>query len=158
MSVNFTANVLRPSGQKGMIKNGERGQSYQCQAYTEDNAKLVVGDFVKLKDVVNVSTPVVEKISATTDEPFGVIAYNAVKNEFENGDMLTVCSDYTILALEASAAISAGSKVMPVIAEQKVATATATNYAIGIALQKASATGDLIDVLIKKPEKIAAGS
>lgn len=156
MSVNFTANVLRSSGQKGMIKNGERGQSYQCQAYTEGGVKLVVGDFVKLKDVANASTPVVEKISATTEEPFGVIAYNAVKNEFENGEMVTVCSDYTILTLEASAAITAGSKVMPVIAGQKVATATATNYAVGIALQKASAAGDLIDVLIKAPALVSA--
>lgn len=61
MSVNFTSNVLRPSGQKGMIKNGERGESYQCQVFTDGVAKLVVGDFVKLKDVANASTPVVEK-------------------------------------------------------------------------------------------------
>lgn len=154
MSVNFTANVLRPSGQKGMVKNGERGQSYQCQAAEA----LTVGDFVKIKDVANASTPVVEKIDATTEEPFGVIAYNACKNDFEAGDMVTVVSDYTVLTLEASAAITAGAKVMPVIAGQQIATATATNYAVGIALQKASAKNDLIDVLLKKPELIPSAS
>lgn len=156
MSVNFTSNVLRPSGQKGMIKNGERGESYQCQVFTDGVAKLVVGDFVKLKDVANASTPVVEKITAATEEPFGVIGYNANKNEFENGDMVTVYSDYTMITLESSAAIAAGDKVMPVIADQLIAKATVTNYAVGVALQKASAKNQLIDVLIKAPVLVSA--
>lgn len=156
MSANFTANVLKPSGRKGMIKNGERGQSYQCQVYTDGSTKLTVGDFVKLKDVAGAFTPIVEKIAATTEEPFGVITYSNVKDEFENGEMVTVYSDYTIIALEASAAIPAGSKVMPVIEGQQIAVATATNYAVGVALQKAAAKNDIIDVLIKAPALVSA--
>lgn len=138
---------------KAVVRNADKGQRYDVQNLGA--ADLVPGDVVKLKDVAG-DTIAVEKIAATTDLPFGMVEYESAKgNLYHTKDMLTIASDYSIITCEASAAISAGAKVMPVIAGQKVAAATATNYAIGIALNKATANGDIIRVLLQKPEKVA---
>lgn len=138
---------------KAVVRNADEGQRYEVQ--NGGTAELVPGDVVKLKDVAS-KTIVVEKITATTDVPFGMVEYESAKgNVYKEKDILTVASDYSIITCEASAAISVGAKVMPVIEGQKVATATATNYAIGIALEKATVNGDIIRVLLQKPEKVA---
>lgn len=149
-------NQFAISNKKGVIKNGDHGERYEVQAYVaDDGAALVPGTVVKLKDGAT-GVPQVEVISATTDIPFGVVPYGAIYNEINNNQVFTVASDYTIITMEASAAIARGAKVMPVIAGAKVATATATNYAIGIAWDKAAAAGDIIRVLLKKPELVTA--
>ena len=152
------AEILNSFGiqnQKGMVKNGDHGERYEVKAFVaDDGAALVPGTVVKLKDVAS-KIPVVEVIAATTDEPFGVVPYDVIYNSINNNQVFTVASDYSIITMEASAAISAGAHVMPVIAGAKVATATKTNYAIGVALDKAAAAGDIIRVLLKKPQLTA---
>ena len=138
---------------KAVVRNADKGQRYEVQNLGA--ADLVPGDVVKLKDVAG-HTIAVEKIVATTDVPFGMVQYEAAKgNVYHEKDMLTVASDYSIIVCEASAAIAVGQKVMPVIEGQKVAVATAPNYAIGTALDKAALDGDFIRVLLQKPELIA---
>ncbi len=53
--------------------------------------------------------------------------------------------------MEAGAAISAGSNVEIVASVDKVITSAGTNTVIGIAMNKAIADGDLIEVKIKTP-------
>ncbi len=127
-----------------------------CKVYTEDGAVLNPGDFVKIKDVAGPIT-VVEKIAAATDNVFGVVAYDSAKKEtYGNGEIANIAYDYSIVKMEASAAIAAGTEVMPVVEGSKVATATANNMAIGQACIKATAAGQLIPVMIHKATKVAA--
>lgn len=138
---------------KAVVRNADKGQRYDVQNLGA--ADLVPGDVVKLKDVAG-DTIAVEKIAATTDLPFGMVEYESAKgNLYHTKDMLTIASDYSIITCEASNAIAVGTKVMAVIEGQKVATATNPNYAIGTALDKAAADGDIIRVLLQKPEVVA---
>lgn len=149
-------NQFAIGNKKGVIKNGDHGERYEVQAYVETESNpLTPGTVVKLKDGVT-GVPQVEVISATSDIPFGVVPYGNIDNQIKNNQVFTIASDYTIITMEASTAIARGAKVMPVISGAKVTTATATNYSIGIALDKANATGDIIRVLLKKPELVSA--
>lgn len=138
---------------KAVVRNADKGQRYEVQNLGA--GELVPGDVVKLKDVAG-STIAVEKISATTDLPFGMVVYESAKgNVYHEKDMLTVASDYSIITCEVSGAVAVGQKVMAVIEGQKVAVATNPNYAIGTALDKATENGEIVRVLLQKPEIVA---
>lgn len=148
-------NQFAIANKKGIIKNGDHGQKYEVMASVSSGV-LVAGTVVKLKDGTT-DIPQVEVVAATTDVPFGVVPYGAINNEIGDKEVFTVASDYSIITMEANGAISRGAKVMAVISGAKVATATDGNYAIGIALDKATSAGDIIRVLLK-PEEIPSAT
>lgn len=131
---------------KGKVINGEKGFSVGAKLY----GTAVAGQAVKLKNVSGSKVYVVEAVAADTDAVFGFIPYeSAKKNSYVDGDMVTVMCDYTIMVMEASAAINGGAEVMAVVSGQKVATATTGKTVVGYALQPAATTGDLIAVKIQ---------
>ena len=141
-------NVFSYSDEKGKVVNGDKGHGFSAKLYGTANA----GDFVKLKNVSGSTVLVVELIAADTDNVFGVIPYeSAKKNAYVDGDMVTVMTDYTRIVCEANAAINGGATVMPVVSGMKVATQTTGKTGVGIALKPAANTGDLVEVLIKRP-------
>lgn len=86
-------NKFTYSNQKGILKNPEHAQVYQCLVSGD---ALVPGDCVKLKHVAGAKSYVVEKIAATTDAVFGMVPYEAArKNSYVANDMVTIVSDYT---------------------------------------------------------------
>lgn len=148
-------NQFRVTDTKGRVLNPDKGFRYDVQL---SGGQVVPGDCVKLKNVAGSKTIVVEKIAADTDVVFGMVVYESAKaNAYNDGEMLTVASDYSLVTCEASAEINAGVGVMPVIDGQKVATATASKIVIGTALTPAAAAGDIITVRLEKPALMAAG-
>lgn len=140
-------NQFTYSDVKGSVKNGAEGLGLSAKLYGTINA----GDFVKIKAVSGAKTLVVEAAAADTDNVLGVIPYeSAKKNAYVDGDMVTVQADFTRIICTASAAISAGATVMPVISGMKVATQTTGKTGVGIALRPATTDGDLIEVLLKR--------
>lgn len=130
---------------KGDVKNKDKGFRYDAIVYASESATLVPGDCVKLVNVEG-SVLTVQKISADSDDIFGMVEYeSAKKNSYVAGDLLTIASDYSIIICEASASITQGADVAAVISGQKVVTATAGQTIIGKSLQKGT-TGDLIKV------------
>lgn len=141
----------------GMVHNSNYGFRYEVQLDNSAAADVVVGQLVKIKNVAGQQgVPVVEACTAATDKPFGIVMYQNKKETFSAGEIMTIASDYSIITCTASAAISAGSDVMFAANQQVATAATAGNYAIGMALTPAAAQGDLVRVLLKKPEKLAA--
>jgi hypothetical protein len=129
---------------KGDVKNKDKGTRFDCLVHA-DSATLVVGDCVKLVDIAG---PVLQvtKITADTDEVFGMVQYESAKaNSYAAGAMVTIAADYSIITCEASAAVTVGADLMPVISGQKVAVATAGKKIIGKCLQKGT-TADLVKV------------
>lgn len=107
---------------------------------------LKAGDFVKIKDVASPIT-VVEKVTANTDDVFGVVSYDtARRNGCEAGDIVNIAYDYSIVKMEANAAIAAGADVEVVVNGMKVAT-HANGTIMGQACIKAAA-GDIFPVMI----------
>ncbi len=149
MALTFGTNVFKPSEIKSKVLNPGYGKSYECKLY----GTAVAGTFVKIKDVAGSKLRVVEACTADTDQVFGIIPYNAVKNSYASGDKVNVVRDFTTIVCEASEAISAGATVMPVISGLKVATQTTGKAIIGEAVTPAAQAGDLIEVMIKIPVK-----
>ncbi len=116
---------------------------------------LAAGDIVKIKDVDSPIT-VVEKITADTDTIFGVVAFDtAYANGAKEGEIVNIAYDYSIVKMEASAALAAGADVMAVVEGMKVATATNGKTAFGQACIKAKA-GDLVPVMLYAPYELPA--
>lgn len=108
---------------------------------------LAAGDVVKIKDAAGPIT-VVEKVTADTDIVFGVVAYDsAKKDDAVAGDIVNIAYDYSIVKMEASAAIAAGAEVGVVVDGMKVVTAAKDKAIIGQACIKAAA-GDFVPVMI----------
>ena len=136
-------NQFRPSDEKGIVVTAKNTRD--CLAAEA----LVAGDIVKIKDVASPITTV-EKVTAATDDVFGVVAYDSArKNECQAGDIVNIAYDYSIVKMEANAAIAAGAKVAAVVNGMKVETQSASNTVVGRACIKA-ATGDLVPVMLGK--------
>jgi len=107
------------------------------------------GTAVKLVDIAGKQI-VVEK-AAANDEIYGFIVYNIKDNSPKAGDVVTVAFDNSFMVMEAGAAIAAGAKLEIVATGDKVIGHAGSNKKIGIAVEKAAASGDLITVHIKTP-------
>jgi hypothetical protein len=118
-----------------------------CRVASNEAAPLVNGQQVKLVDIIG-GSPVVTAITSNSDKVFGVVGYNIKDKNYQASQPVEILSFNSVVYMEASAAIARGADVMPVIAGQKVATASGGGTVLGIALDKALADGDLIRVLL----------
>jgi hypothetical protein len=126
-----------------------------CQIDSSSAGGLVAGQAVKLVDVDG-GIPNVVECSGASDDVFGFIAYNIKDKSFASGDKVEICMGRSgVMYMEASAAIAVNAEVMIVVSGQKVATATSTNRVIGRALDKATASGELIRVMVDLPGAVA---
>lgn len=120
---------------------------------TSSATSIQVGDAVKLVTGVSGSI-LVDKCSGPTDGPvLGVILYNERKNLYVANDLIEVGSNETYVYLLSSAAVVRGTKVATTAstttADPTVATdATSAHYITGIAVDEASASGQLIRIKI----------
>ena len=102
--------------------------------------------------IVNDTNPIisVEK-AAATDVIFGFITYNPVDNSPVAGDLVQIAMNGVEMYMEAGAAIARGAKLEIVATGDKVITSAGTNKIVGLALDAAAASGDIIKVLILEP-------
>ena len=127
-------------------------QAYDASAATQ----FVPGEVVKMASTTNGLVPVVQKGSAATDLYLGVILTSIVKEAFVSGERFEIALASTIVYMTASAAITAGAKLQYDYTTGKVATQTATNTVIGMALDNATGDGVLIRVYVQ-PTWLNAG-
>lgn len=92
--------------------------------------------------------PIVDERSTATSDIFGVILYNSKINEYEPGDAVEVAASGSVVTMEASAAIVRGASVALVLAAPGEVVTRTTETILGVALDKATADGDLIRVRI----------
>lgn len=125
-----------------------------CQIDSSSAGSLVAGQAVKLVNVAG-GIPNVVETNTASDDIFGFIVYNIKDQSYDAGEKVEIAFyRAAIMYMEASAAIVPQAKVM-ISASQTVATATATNRIVGTALDKASASGALIRVMIDLPGSVA---
>jgi len=114
---------------------------------------VIPGEPVKLVDLGAsdiVGPPIVDEMADDNDGgALGVVVYTTKENTHSDGDIVQVAGEGTVIYLEASAAIARGAKVSAVLASPGQVVTTTTEDELGTALDKASASGDLIRVLIK---------
>lgn len=111
---------------------------------------LKCGDIVKLVAETGKKNLVVVDKAAVTDLPLGVVVYNGIKTGFTGADLVSVFPENACCYLPAgSASITRGAKLQFNADGQVLATTTASNGYIGIALTEPVAVNDLIVVQIK---------
>lgn len=127
-----------------------------CKVYASQSGSLVPGDIVALATGGTADLIEVKK-AAVTDEPIGVVVGNPVKTGFVAGDRVSVFPVGSYVYLPTGAAsIARGSKLQFNATGAVLATSTAENGYIGIAMTAGVASGDLIVVQIQPGMEPAA--
>ena len=119
-----------------------------CKVYASQSGTIVPGDIVAL--ATGGSADLIEvKKAAVTDEPIGVVVGNPIITGFVAGDRISVFPVGSYVYMEAGAAsIARGSKLQFNSDSEVLATSTASNGYIGIAMTAGVADGDLIVVQV----------
>lgn len=141
-------NQFQQSAEKGQMDLKFAAGTISCSVDSSAPANLVAGDLVKLVDSAG-GVPKVIKITADTDDVFGVVLYSFKDASYPDLASVEIAAFRgAVVYMESSAAIARGAKVMPVVSGSKVATATVGKRVIGQALDKATASGELIRVVV----------
>lgn len=138
---------------KGVVQFLPSSNVFTCQVYKSLSGTLTPGQPVKL--VAGVAGQItVTACAAESDAVFGVVPLRHKLNGYVAGDLVEIASDYSVVTMEANAAITqysavkaAGTGLVNVAAVAGDESPAAAQ--IGIALDAAAAQGDLIRVLIK---------
>ena len=148
-------NQFKQSVEKGMLDLSTGTRSVVSCDVHSTSAGLVQGQAVKLVDVAG-GIPNVVEIAADTDDVFGFVCYNLKDGSYVAGQKVEIAFfRAAVMYMEASAAFAPATKLMPVLSGQKVATATTGKRIVGIALDKAAASGDIVRVMIDLPGSVA---
>ena len=134
--------------EKGEISLLELRNSINCIISSAETATLTPATAVKLKDEAGAQIVVEKVTSASADVFFGFIPYEIRTNEHVALDQIKVVGNEEVMIMEAAGAVARGATIEYIIASNKVQGIT-TGKKIGIALDKATADGDLIRVQIQ---------
>jgi len=134
---------------KGTI---DSGNSLTCQFYDADPAMTIeAGEFVKLSSVAAANAPAVTVVQKGADRAakyFGVVVTNPLKAAWVSGDKLEVSILNTVVMVEAATAIPAGTSLGYDPAQKQVIGAGPGETVVGVALESATSSGQLIRALI----------
>ncbi|MGL5113640.1 MAG: DUF2190 family protein [Flavobacterium sp.] len=134
---------------KGQIAQGTNTNRQSVKILSTSVAAFGAATAVK---IVDGTSPVIEvEKAAATDAIFGFITYDPVDNSPIAGDLVQIALAGVEMYMEAGAAIVRGAKLEIVATGDKVITSAGTNKIVGLALDKAAASGDIIKVLILEP-------
>lgn len=156
-ALGLTNRYLTPAkGQAAYLPN--QPILHNCVVTSTATTALMPGDVVTFAQDANINDLIAVKQAAVTDEPLGVVVYNAIKSGFDASDRISVypVNSYVYMAA-GSATITRGAKLGFNSSNQVVA-ASAGNGIIGIACTVPAAVGDLIVVQITPGIQPAAAS
>ena len=127
------------------------GQVLTCAVSGASADTFVPGQAVRLADVAGPGVPKVIALSANTQPAFGFVVRNLKDANYTANEALEVAIGKSVMFMTAGAAIVPGAKVEVVYTTNKVITAAGTNPMVGFALDKATADGQIIRVLVTTP-------
>lgn len=141
-------NQFAQTMEKGQLDLNRFSDVVTCRVSTSASASLVPGQAVTLADEAGKTISVIDGVSGPTVKAFGVVLRNLKQSEFAVNEMVEVAINGSVVYMEASEAIARGGLVAYSVTGEKVAEAVSTNEVLGIAMDKASADGDLIRVML----------
>lgn len=136
--------------EQGVVDLNQAGFVIAAQISGSEAGTLVAGQAVKRVNSLK-KLPEVTALTSNADEVFGFIAYNQKDAAYTAGEPIEVALENTVMYMTAGAAIAAGAPVEVVYTTSKVITNAGVNPVAGFALDRASADGDLIRVVITPP-------
>lgn len=135
---------------QGSVDLNQPGFVISAQVSTTEAAALVAGQPVKRVNSYN-KLPEITALTANTDEAFGYVVRNQKDASAAAGSIVEIALQGTIMYMTAGAAIAANAAIEVVYTTNKVITNAGTNPVAGVALDRASADGDLIRVFVITP-------
>ena len=129
---------------------GFGGNVITCQVDAAQGTALVAGQAVK-GAVTGGGTPKVLAAAAANDPVFGFVVRNLKDASFPASSMVEIASFGTVVWMTAGGAIARFGSIEIVPGTIKVIANAGVNPVTGMALDKATADGDLIRVLIQTP-------
>jgi len=145
------SNQFLQTNEKGALDLAKNANLFDCRIdpLSAQTVLTGIGGGAPLK-IVDVAGEriVVDLAILATDDIFGFLPLEVKRNEFLAGSLIRCAINLSVMVMEASAAIARGADLEIVPTGVKVAT-KAAGTSIGRALDKATADGDLIRVLIK---------
>lgn len=140
----FTQSAVKGMVAKDITKSGIIAGICSTTTYPGMPVKISTGAYNK---PVPIFTP-----TSTSEEPFGVVIYNSRKSTMAANDQVEVafCGGPCIW-MEAAAAITAGVAIELANATDITVQTFSSGKQIGVALDGASAAGQLVRVIVTKP-------
>lgn len=154
---NLTATSITP--QKGMYALlPNLPQEHNVEFYSSTSTDILpVGALVKLYASSTSTDHPIATVCAATDVPYGMVVYDARKAGYAVGERFAIAKTGDVVWCEANSAVDVGDKLQMVVSGWKVDDTTTSTYAyIGIALTKAAASGDLVQVKLNFDLGVAA--
>jgi len=149
-------NQFSQSPEQGMLDLRFNTNTMSGQIDVSSGGGLVPGQAVKMVDSVG-GVPKFVECALDADDVFGFINYNIKNKVFNDYDAVEVSYFRgNVMYMTASAAIARNAEVAVVIASKKVVTAVTGDRIVGRALDKATADGQLIRVVIDLPGALKA--
>ncbi len=148
-------NAFKPLPIKGDTTLPRTGMVITARTKSDELIPLIPGQAVKIVDSEG-GVPEMTALTASTDAAFGVVLYNIKNVNFPANEAFELGMRNTVVYMEASAAIARGAYVTFNYLTNKVSTALLQAPVLGIALDKATADGDLIRVILDVPSTESA--
>jgi hypothetical protein len=153
---NIALNQFGMNAIKGQMDLRSGQPTLSCQVDSSASASLIPGQAVKIVDSVG-GVPKVIPVAADTDDVFGFVVYDAKTPLFAVGDRVEIlpmrCG---VMFMESGAAVARNAEVQVVVSGSKVITAVSSKRIVGRALDKATASGQLIRVMVDLPGALKA--
>lgn len=156
MTLSLTSLEITPSrGNAALLPNQPILQG--CKVYASQSGTIVPGDVVALSSTAGSADLIEVKKAAVTDEPIGVVVGNPLKTGWVAGERISVfpVGSYVYM-VGGAASIARGSKLQFNSDGEVLATTTAENGYVGIAMTAGVAKGDLIIVQVNPGMEPAA--
>lgn len=162
LAPSLSQNSFKQSSIVGMVDQAMSPNTIAAQIDSSESGTLYPGDAVKIVDSAG-GVPKVVKVTADTDEVFGIINYNIKNASFVAGMAVELSQALNVVFLYATAPIARGQRVIlpdPTAYRGAVAPAAGSGGAtiLGWAFDKASAAGDLIRVRLENPSFLKDGT
>jgi hypothetical protein len=133
------------------------GQSMTVEFYDASaSTTLVAGEMVVIGSTVRPNVTKVIKGTGLTGLYFGVVLTNPLKESWTTGEKLEIAILGSTVMMTASASITAGASLQYAYDTFKVATQTASNTIVGIALE--NSTGDNVLIRVFVYQKAISGA
>ena len=140
-------NQLQETPVKAGLSAITNASTLSAQIDPASTATIVAGDLVKFTHSDG-NTIVVDKAAATDQNPLGFVLYSVKKNSYKPGDAIEVALPGSVLWLESYGVIERGYPVEYRASGSRVTRCVGSNEMVGQALDNATATGQLIRVLV----------
>jgi len=125
------------------------GTTLECEFYdASPSATLTAGEFVCLSSTVAPLVTKVAKGTGLTSKYFGVVLTNPLKVAYAVGEKIQVAIMGSVVLCQASGVITCGDYLQYDYSTAKVATQTASNSIVGVALENSAADAALLRVLV----------